>query len=234
VIPLITRGTPAGALVLLRDVTDLRRRERELLTKEATIREIHHRVKNNLQTVAALLRLQARRLGTTDGREALEEAMRRVGTIAIVHETLSTAFDERVDFDEVADRVLAMVAEVSIPETRVVPRRTGSFGMLDAERAAPLAMVITEVAQNAVQHGVGRSGGSVEVIADRRVGRLRVVVEDDGQGLPADFDPEVSGRLGLQIVRTLVEGELGGQLTMGAREEGSGTRVVIDVPSDSC
>ncbi len=232
VIPLVTRGTPAGALVLLRDVTDLRRRERELLTKEATIREIHHRVKNNLQTVAALLRLQARRLGTTDGREALEEAMRRVGTIAIVHETLSTAFDERVDFDDVADRVLAMVAEVSIPETRVVPHRTGSFGMLDAERAAPLAMVITEVAQNAVQHGVGRSGGRVEVIADKRVGRLRVVIEDDGQGLPVDFDPEVSGRLGLQIVRTLVEGELGGQLTMGPREEGSGTRVIIDVPSD--
>ncbi|WP_020575805.1 PAS domain-containing sensor histidine kinase [Actinopolymorpha alba] len=230
VIPLVPKGAPAGALVLLRDVTDLRRRERELLTKEATIREIHHRVKNNLQTVAALLRLQARRLGTTGGREALEEAVRRVGTIAIVHETLSTAFEERVDFDEVADRVLAMVAEVSIPETRVVPRRKGSFGMLDAETATPLAMVITEVAQNAVQHGVGRSGGRVEVVGDRQDGKLRVVVEDDGRGLPDDFDLEVSGRLGLQIVRTLVESELGGQLTIGPGREGKGTRVVVDIP----
>jgi two-component system, sensor histidine kinase PdtaS len=104
--------------------------------------------------------------------------------------------------------------------------------MLDADRAAPLAMVITEVAQNAVQHGVGRTGGKVELSAERRAGRLRVVIEDDGSGLPPDFDPEVSGRLGLQIVRTLVESELGGELDIGARKEGSGTRVVLDVPDD--
>ena len=146
--------------------------------------------------------------------------------------TLSTAFEERVDFDEVANRVLAMVAEVSVPESRVVPRRIGTFGMLDAERATPLAMVITEVAQNAVQHGVGGAGGRVEVTADRRAGRLRAIIEDDGRGLPPGFDPEVSGRLGLQIVRTLVESELGGKLTMGPREDGSGTRVVLDLPDD--
>src|SRR3954466_9894263 len=112
-IPLRPTGEHLGALVLLLDVTDLRRRDRELLTKDATIREIHHRVKNNLQTVAALLRLQARRLTVPEGREALEEAVRRVGSIAIVHETLSQAFDEYVDFDEVADRLRVMVAEVS-------------------------------------------------------------------------------------------------------------------------
>ena len=75
----IVGGDRIGALVLLRDVTELRRRERELMTKDATIREIHHRVKNNLQTVAALLRLQARRLRIPEGRAALEEAVRRVG-----------------------------------------------------------------------------------------------------------------------------------------------------------
>lgn len=112
-IPLKPKGTRVGSLVLLRDVTELRRRERELITKDATIREIHHRVKNNLQTVAALLRLQARRIDSESGREALEEAVRRVGSIAIVHETLSQNLDERVEFDEIADRVLAMVAEIS-------------------------------------------------------------------------------------------------------------------------
>ena len=88
-IPLRPTGEHTGGLVLLRDVTDLRRRDRELVTKDATIREIHHRVKNNLQTVAALLRLQARRIDVPEGRLALEEAVRRVGSIAIVHETLS-------------------------------------------------------------------------------------------------------------------------------------------------
>lgn len=112
-IPLKPKGTRIGSLVLCRDVTELRRRERELITKDATIREIHHRVKNNLQTVAALLRLQARRMDSPQGREALNEAVRRVGSIAIVHETLSQNLDERVEFDEIADRVIAMVAEIS-------------------------------------------------------------------------------------------------------------------------
>ena len=203
--------------MLLRDVTELRRRERELITKDATIREIHHRVKNNLQTVAALLRLQARRMDSDQGREALEEAVRRVGSIAIVHETLSQNLDERVEFDEIADRVLAMVAEIS--PGKVTGRRTGRFGILDAEVATPLSMVLTEVLQNALEHGFGPGEqGTVEVAAVRggtgEEARLLVTVQDDGRGLPEGFDPQRAGNLGLQIVRTLVEGELGGTFDM--------------------
>src|SRR5690606_37522119 len=216
-IPLKPKGTRIGSLVLLRDVTELRRRERELITKDATIREIHHRVKNNLQTVAALLRLQARRIGSERGRAALEEAVRRVGSIAIVHETLSQNLDERVEFDEIADRVLAMVAEIS--PGKVSGRRTGRFGILDAEVATPLSMVLTEILQNALEHGF-REGetGTVEVSAVRggttKESRLLVTVQDDGVGLPEDFDPHTAGNLGLQIVRTLVEGGLGGTFDM--------------------
>src|SRR6185503_4483201 len=111
-IPLNPAGERIGALVLVRDVTELRRRDRELMTKDATIREIHHRVKNNLQTVAALLRLQARRVQIPEGRAALDEAVRRVGSIAIVHETLSRTPEELVDFDDIADRVITMAGEL--------------------------------------------------------------------------------------------------------------------------
>jgi two-component sensor histidine kinase len=215
--------------VLLRDVTDLRRRDRELLTKEATIREIHHRVKNNLQTVAALLRLQARRIEGAEGRAALEEAVRRVGSIAIVHETLSQAFDESVDFDDVADRLRLMVTEVSSPGATVKSERVGSFGTISSDVATPLAMVLTEVLQNAVQHGFGDQSGRITVSAERLVGRLRVSVEDDGRGLPDDFDLDGSTSLGLSIVRTLVESELDGILEMGPGHPG-GTRVVLDIP----
>ena len=104
-IPLHPRGESLGALVLLQDVTELRRRDRQILSKDATIREIHHRVKNNLQTVAALLRLQARRVANPEARTALEESMRRVSSIALVHETLSSAIDEEVAFDAVVDRL---------------------------------------------------------------------------------------------------------------------------------
>ncbi|MGH8839111.1 MAG: sensor histidine kinase [Jiangellaceae bacterium] len=228
-IPLDPGGVHVGALVLCRDVTEVRRRERQLITKDATIREIHHRVKNNLQTVAALLRLQARRIDPPEGRAALEEAVRRVGTIAIVHDMLSQTVDDTVDFDRVADQLLAMVAEVATAEPLVRATRSGTFGVLDAGVATPLAMAITELLQNAVEHGLGGAPGCVELAADRRAGRLRVAVDDDGRGLPRGFDAEESGRLGLQIVRTLVVGELGGTLDVGPRRDG-GTRVVMDLP----
>jgi two-component system, sensor histidine kinase PdtaS len=225
-IPLIVGGGRIGALVLIRDVTELRRRERELMTKDATIREIHHRVKNNLQTVAALLRLQARRLQVPEGREALEEAVRRVGSIAIVHETLSHAPEEFVDFDDIADRVIAMAGEVSAPEAAVTPRRVGAFGVLPSLIATPLAMALTELLQNALQHGRPKH---LQVVVEAKQDRLNVLVWDDGLGLPPDFDAENATSLGLQIVRTLVVGELSGRLAISPRP-GGGTEAALSIP----
>jgi two-component sensor histidine kinase/PAS domain-containing protein len=234
-IPLTPHGERIGAMVLVRDVTELRRRDRELVTKDATIREIHHRVKNNLQSVAALLRLQARRLDEPRGKAALNEAVRRVGSIAIVHETLSQTLDERVEFDEIADRVLAMVVDYSAASGSgassrgVQSRRVGSFGVLSAQVATPLAMVLTELLQNAFEHGLDGAGSSLEVTAVRQDGRLKILVADDGRGLPEGFDPHSAGNLGLQIVRTLVAGDLGGSFDMTPREDG-GTVVTVDLP----
>jgi two-component sensor histidine kinase len=238
-IPLRPAGELTGALILLRDVTDLRRRDRELVTKDATIREIHHRVKNNLQTVAALLRLQARRIGSASGREALEEAVRRVGAIAVVHETLSQTYEEEVEFDAVADQLLGLVSEVGAREGEhagaVRLRRSGSFGTIGSDVATPLAMVLTEVLQNAMEHGFpdGRAG-TVVVEAHASDEGLDVRVVDDGVGLPEGFDPAGSASLGLSIVRTLV-GELGGTLRIASRSEetgheGSGTVVELTLP----
>jgi two-component sensor histidine kinase len=235
VIPLTPDGVRTAALVLCRDVTEVRRRERELVGKDATIREIHHRVKNNLQTVAALLRLQARRLpdGETGAREALAEAERRIGSIAVVHETLSLAGSDAVDFDEVADRVVALTGEMGSAGGAVRVRREGSFGLLAPEVATPLALVLVELVQNAVEHGLDGRGGEVRievVVATGPEGGdlLTVAVADDGAGLPATFDPAVDGGLGLQIVRTLVEGELGGTLAVVRADPG--TRVEVDLP----
>ncbi len=229
VIPLQPAEEHDGALVLLRDVTELRSRERDLITKDATIREIHHRVKNNLQTVAALLRLQGRRVRVPEARLALEDAVRRVGSIAIVHETLSQTFDEHVDFDQIADRLSQMVTEVGSGLGQVVTSRSGSFGRLSADVATPLAMVLTELLQNAVEHAFDDEGGQLDLRVLRLAGRLEVVLDDNGRGLPDDFDPVVSGHLGLSIVRTLVESELGGLITLGSRP-GGGTRVDLDLP----
>jgi two-component sensor histidine kinase len=222
---------PAGSVVLLRDVTELRLRERELVSKEATIREIHHRVKNNLQTVAALLRLQGRRLEVPEAREALDEAVRRVGSIALVHETLSQSFDENVAFDEIADRLLRSVLDVGGLDEggeRIKAERIGTFGSIPGVIATPLAMVLTELIQNAAQHAFAERGGHLTVAVNRIRDRLRLRVSDDGSGLPADFerDRDTGVSLGLSIVRTLVESELGGSLTFQDRSRG-GTTVAI-------
>jgi two-component sensor histidine kinase len=230
-IPLLLQGQRIGVLVLVRDVTDLRLLDRQLLSKDATIREIHHRVKNNLQTVAALLRLQARRMPSPDARSALEEAVRRVGSIALVHETLALTLDAAVAFDEIADRVLAMVAEVAAgPEVRVA--RTGTFGMLPAPVATPLAMVLAELVQNALEHGLVDGTGCVEVRAHRQPTSLAVIVADNGNGLPEGFALERSPRLGLQIVRTLMTGELDGSLELRG-QAGGGTEAVLAIPLDA-
>src|SRR5690606_4981733 len=230
-LPLRPRGQAAGALVLVRDVTEGKRRDRALLSKDATIREIHHRVKNNLQTVAALLRLQSRRTQNSEARLALDESVRRVTSIALVHETLSMSVDERVALDDVIDRVIPMMSDVAAAETGVKVRREGRFGVVSAEQATPLVMVLTELVQNAFEHAFPEGqGGEVVVQAERSVRWLDVVIRDDGRGLPKGFSLERTERLGLQIVRTLVESELRGSLSLRNRSQQRGTEAVLRVP----
>ena len=233
-LPLQAPGGEAGALVLVRDVTDVRRRDRALLTKDATIREIHHRVKNNLQTVAALLRLQARRMTEPAARAALEESVRRVASIAVVHETLAGSREDVVAVDDVLDRVLPMLGDLTSigPAARI--RRTGAFGELPAAAATPLVLAVTELLHNAAEHAFpDREPGSIELVVERDGDDLVVRVRDNGRGLPAGFDPAASEGLGLQIVRTLVTSELGGSLAMtspGTADGGSGTEAVLTIP----
>jgi two-component sensor histidine kinase len=230
-LPLEVRGESVGAVVLIRDVTEIKRRDRALLSKDATIREIHHRVKNNLQTVAALLRLQARRTANPEGHLALVESVRRVSSIALVHDALSMSVDEEVNLDEVVDRILPIMSDLAGVDTRVRVSRVGTLGVLDSDRATALIMVITELVQNAIEHAFDGPGvqGNVTIRAERSARWLDVVVHDDGRGLPPGFSLESADRLGLQIVRTLVSTEIDGSLTMQDAAEG-GTEVVLRVP----
>ena len=230
-LPLVVAGASAGAAVLIRDVTEVKRRDRALLSKDATIREIHHRVKNNLQTVAALLRLQARRTTNAEARDALTESVRRVAAIAQVHEALSISVDEEVNLDEVIDRILPIMNDVARVDSPIRITREGGMGVLDADRATALIMVVTELVQNAIEHAFDPTDrrGCIVIRAERSARSLAIVVGDDGRGLPEGFDVETSDRLGLQIVRTLMSAELDGALEMRPRP-GGGTDVVVRVP----
>ena len=229
ILPLRDDAGPRGMLVMCRDTTELRFQERQLVTKDATIREIHHRVKNNLQTVAALLRLQARRITSPDAKGALDDAMKRVTSIAVVHEILSQAFDTSVQFDDVADRLLRMVGDVAATGGKVRMVREGSFGFVPAEVATSLSLILNELCQNAVEHGLGDQSGSVWVRPRQEDGQLVVEVVNHGAPLPADFSLGSSTSLGLSIVSTLVD-DLGGEFALLPGLDGIGTVASVRVP----
>ena len=254
-IPLVQSDDVTGCIVLLRDVTDVRRLDRLLLSKDAAIREVHHRVKNNLQTISALLRLQARRLPPGGGRVALFEAERRVRSIAIVHEILSREPSDQVPFDEIVTSLLRMARD-SVVSRHLTFEVNGGLGEVPADVATPLAVVLAELVQNAIEHafldfeaeedGDGADGavdgasdrdltGTIRVDLSAEDGLLRVEVLDDGSGLPDGFDIDETQSLGLSIVRDLVRSQLDGTITMvdrRTRGEGeNGTLVVIELPA---
>ena len=226
-IPIYENSVNTGAILLCRDVTELRRQERELITKDATIREIHHRVKNNLQTVASLLRIQGRRSKSPETLEALSDAERRVAAIAVVHDSLSEGLAQDVNFDEVFDRIITLVGELAAAyQAKVTNLRIGKFGRMPSEIATPLAVVLTEIVTNAYEHGLANKTGHLTVTAARRSKKLFITVADDGVGLA---EGAVLSGLGTQIVKTLVEGELRGKIEFKSDKTG-GTTVAVEVP----
>jgi two-component sensor histidine kinase len=232
-IPLLDHGCVTGAVVLVRDISELRRRDRLLLSKDATIREIHHRVKNNLQTISSLLRLQGRRSGSPEAKAAIEESVRRISSIAVVHETLSKEAGEDVPFVDIVRPLVRMVEDgLLAPERQVRFVVDGDAGTLPADVATPLSVVITELLQNTVDHAFpdGASGEVHISLADEH-GELVVRVADTGVGLPEGFDIGQAGGLGLTIVRALVTSDLAGTITATSPPGRTGTVVEVRVPT---
>ena len=233
-IPLLERGEATGAVVLIRDISELRRRDLLLLSKDATIREIHHRVKNNLQTIPSLLRLQGRRLESPEAKAAIEESVRRVRSISLVHEILSREAGEDVPFLEIVGDLTRMAQEsFAVPDRPIRCTIDGDPGVVPSAVATPLAVVLNELLQNAADHAfpAGGGGGTVVLSLRREADELAIDVADDGVGLPSDFDADESTGLGLRIVRTLVGSELDGTIRLRPVDPpGRGTVAEIRVP----
>ena len=227
-IPLTEGDNRIGAVVLVHNVTELRRKDRALISKDATIREIHHRVKNNLQTVSALLRLQARRIEDPKASAAIEEAVRRVVSIALVHETLSATSQDLVQFDEVITKIIQGASELNIRPNEIQIKKVGEFGLISSMVATPLALVLTELIHNALEHGLSNSGDLVELRINRQAASMTITVTDNGAGIPNDFSLELNTNLGLQIVQTLTKNELAGKIEF--IKQNIGTQVAISFP----
>lgn len=229
-IPVVQNGKTIRMLLFVADVTQLRKKEKELLVKSAVIQEIHHRVKNNLQTIASLLRLQARRSESAEVRAALRESVNRILSISLVHEFLSQQDEEVINVAEVARNIFDLVIESMVePGFEIQKVFEAEPVVLPSEKASSLALMVNELVQNAIEHGfVGRRSGMIGLkLSAASETSYRLEIYDNGIGLPPDFDRTKTKSLGIQIVRTLVETDLGG--TFELLSEG-GTHAVITIP----
>ncbi len=238
-VPLIDQQRVTGVLTLVRDVSDIRQLNRVVLNKEAAVREVHHRVKNNLQTISSLLRLQARRSEEVETRTALYEAERRVRSIAVVHEVLSREPGEEVIFDDIVRSLVLLVEDTVLALHPVEIVVNGELGVLSTDLATPLAVAIAELLTNAVEHAFTDFGGNdnddvgvVTLNLYLENGQAVAEIRDNGRGLGDDFSLEVPKSLGLSIVRDLVRAQLYGEIEMNSVPfaEGGGTLVRVSVP----
>ncbi|MBX6354161.1 MAG: sensor histidine kinase [Thermoflavifilum sp.] len=216
-----------GGLLLLSDITEQRRTEKQLMITSAVIKEIHHRVKNNLQTICSLLRLQMRRTRSDEIRRSFQDSINRIKAIALVHETLSQGSIEYVELNGMIERIVHMLLQtLAHPETRIQHQVTGASVVVPSAQATSVALIINELVQNCLNHAFeGRSTGSIEVEIQKEPDAVRIWVRDDGLGMnPARLPDDT---LGLRIVRTLVHDDLNGHL---AYERCGGTCVSFRFP----
>ncbi|MDH5675633.1 MAG: PAS domain S-box protein [Myxococcales bacterium] len=202
--------------------------EAALADREMLLREIHHRVKNNLQVVSSLLHLQKMELTDEAARGPFVESEHRVQSMALLHEQLYGSRDLRyIDLPDYVDSLVVRIEETFASEgCQVAIRPRVAPVVLDIDQAIPLGLVLTELLTNAFKYAYPGGSGEVWLELDRRGSHARVAVRDQGPGLPADFDLEQAPSLGLRLVRSLVV-QLGGRLHA---EPGPGTHVHFDFP----
>jgi two-component sensor histidine kinase/PAS domain-containing protein len=215
-------GRLTGVLITIRDETDLRRQEQELKVKSTMIQEIHHRVKNNLQTIASLLRMQSRRAESDEVRRALQDATNRMLSVAVIHEFLAHQDARVINIRDVSQRIINQVRSgIMDSETQIRLHLKGPNVFLPTQQATVSALLINELLQNALEHGYdGMTAGTITLSLRDEGDRVTIVVVDDGAGLPDDFDLIRTQSLGLQIVQSLAQDDLKGSFELRGRDNG--------------
>jgi len=186
-------------------------------------REIHHRVKNNLQIIASILRLQMRREDSVSAQTALGGAITRIMGMVQVHDLLSQKDAPRVDLRELLERLLDLnVQAFMMPGQAIRPRTLGASVVVDADRAVSLALAANELIVNALKHAfAGRREGTIEAAVEARGREVRVWIEDDGVGLPGGFTLSGSSNLGLRLVQSVAHEDLGGEFAIAPGRRGT-------------
>jgi len=206
--------------------------EKAQLVHAALVQEMHHRVKNNLQTMAMLLRLQMGQEKQLSPHDILTETINRVLSIATVHEILSEAVADQVDALDLIKRVSSTISGNMVnPNARISISVEGDHISLPSQQATNLALISNELIQNALEHGIAEQPiGTIKVRLVQERKRLSLRVTDDGAGLPPDFNVNTDLGLGLSIVHTSVTEDLQGKFFIGTPSNGIGTTIRIGIP----
>lgn len=227
-------GNLCMRIVIISDVTETRAKDKEIRIKSAVIQEIHHRVKNNLQAIASLLRIQARRAKTAEVKAALKESVNRILSISVVHEYLSQQGSEDIDVQEVMGHIFDLAARnMTDREFTIRTEFRGPRLILPSKCASSVALVLNELVLNAMEHAfTGRKSGLIGLVVQEDEDHWHLDFYDDGVGLPEDFETRPRHSLGLTIVQTLVEGDLGGTFSIenDERGPGHGTHACLRIP----
>lgn len=232
ILPVIPRPKASCAIVILQDITELRKKDEELLIKSVVIKEIHHRVKNNLQTIASLLRLQERRAQCDETKIVLRDCVNRVNSIAIVHEYLSQQDTGLIDVGKVAKGIYqAIISSMLHPEFILHADFKADPVQLPSDKATSIALILNELLQNTIEHAYeGRMSGSLKVRFAEESKRYVLSIADDGVGLPEGFSLNSSRQsLGLKIIKTMAEADLQGSFSLTNRDDG-GTLALVTIP----
>ncbi|ABO49826.1 signal transduction histidine kinase [Desulforamulus reducens MI-1] len=228
-LPILDTAEVRGRVYLLRDITELRKKEKQLIAKSTVIKEIHHRVKNNLQTIASLMRLQMRRVQSEEARIAFQESINRIRCIALVHDIFSRESPEMIELRECIQRIGQILIENMVSsEQQIQLEIAGDEVYIPSEQATSTAIVINEILQNSIKYAfIGNIIGNIVVSVTDQGNRLSVTIQDNGKGFPPEFDIKKNANLGLQITYALVTESLGGNIAMYNKD---GAVVEIDFP----
>lgn len=202
-----------------------------LRTKETLLREMHHRVKNNLQQVAAILNMQRRRTRVPEVEQVLVESVDRIQGIAATHDLLSHAELGRAPIDEIARKIVGIVSGNLVPPQQHIKFAVGQAPFaVPTEQATTVAIILNELIANAIEHGFeNRERGEIRISAAQVDGHMALRVADDGDGLPDGFNPQTPDGLGLQLVRGLARSDLRGEFTLF---QAHGFPDIVEAPAD--
>lgn len=219
-IELLQQGKMSGTFVIFKNITELREKERELIVKSVAIREIHHRVKNNLQTVASLLRLQMRRGLPEESKVHFEESLNRITSIASVYEIILSGTNvDDVDLFKLVEKIgNSLVFEADQENKKISITYFGSHIQINSNKAVSVALVVNELIQNCVKHAFKSiHNGKIEVRFSKKTGHMEIQVIDDGEG----YSPKSKTSLGLEIVKMMIEHDLSGHFSIKRAKRGT-------------